>query len=156
MGFIKKHFLLCPSGLYNRFLMQTSGSNVSIQIWPSTAHLYSKSLLCQLLDGCLRSREKFVLIFVWVFQIWWFCDFLCLNWPSLSIKLKIQLGKLRGAELKLDELILARSGRSLAQIRASLQAVAKMAVVDYLWNIWRQNAYKAPEQGSSSLHAKRL
>ena len=48
-----------------------------------------------------------------------------------------QLGKLRGAELKLDELILARSGWSLAQIRASLQAVAKMAVVDYLWNIWR-------------------
>ena len=33
-----------------------------------------------------------------------------------------QLGKLRGAELKLDELILARSGWSLAQIRASLQA----------------------------------
>ena len=42
-----------------------------------------------------------------------------------------QLGKLRGAELKLAKLILARSGRSLAHIRASLQAVAKMAVVDY-------------------------
>ena len=36
------------------------------------------------------------------------------------------------AELKLAKLILARSGRSLAHIRASLQAVAKMAVVDYL------------------------
>ena len=47
-----------------------------------------------------------------------------------------QLGKLREAELKLDELILARSGRCLAQIRASLQAVSKMAVMGYLfWTI---------------------
>ena len=41
----------------------------------------------------------------------------------------IQLDKQWGAGLKLDELILVWSGRNLAQIRSSLQAVAKMAVV---------------------------
>ena len=53
-----------------------------------------------------------------------------------------QFGKLWGAVLKWDELILARSGRSLAQTRASLQvqAVAKLTVVAYFWNILRQNA----------------
>ena len=41
-----------------------------------------------------------------------------------------QLGKLWGAELKMTELKLALSEQSLAHIRASLQAVAKMAMVD--------------------------
>lgn len=36
-----------------------------------------------------------------------------------------------GAELKIVELKLVPSGQSPADIRASLQAVAKMAVVDY-------------------------
>ena len=44
----------------------------------------------------------------------------------------MQLGKLQGAELKIDKLKLAQSGQSLDHIRGSLPAVAKMAVVDYL------------------------
>ena len=45
-----------------------------------------------------------------------------------------QLGKLWGAELKIAELKLALSGQNLAHIRALLQAVAKMAVVDLFWD----------------------
>ena len=41
-----------------------------------------------------------------------------------------QLGKLQGAELKIAEMKLALSGQSLGHISASLQAVAKTALVD--------------------------
>ena len=41
-----------------------------------------------------------------------------------------QLGKLWGAELKIAKLKLVLSGQSLAHIKTSLQAVAKMAMVD--------------------------
>ena len=51
---------------------------------------------------------------------------------KLSNKHTNSVGQMWGAELKLAKLKLARSGRSLDHIRASLQAVAKMAVVDYL------------------------
>ena len=46
-------------------------------------------------------------------------------WPHQS-------GKLGEAELKIAKLKLALNGQSLAHIRTLLQAVAKMAVVDFL------------------------
>ena len=46
-----------------------------------------------------------------------------------------QLGKLWGAQLKIAKLKFALSGQSPANTRSSLQAVAKMAVVDSLRNL---------------------
>ena len=52
-----------------------------------------------------------------------------------SVQARTQLGKLQEAELKIAKLKLALNGRSLTHIRASLQAVAKTAVVHFLRNL---------------------
>ena len=44
----------------------------------------------------------------------------------------ISVGQTAGAELKIAKLKFALSGQSLAHIMASLQAVAKMAILDFL------------------------
>ena len=83
------------------------------------------------------------IMLLWDMPIW-----LNVNFSSL---VPGQLGKLQGAELKTAKLKFALSGRSLAHIRASLQAVAKMAVVDYLRNL--MHAKHQNKVQNTSIHA---
>ena len=62
-----------------------------------------------------------------------------------------QLGKLQGVDLKIAKQKFALSGQGLAHIRASLQTVAKMTVVDFSRILLHRNHQNKVQ--NTSLHA---